>query len=254
MQRYFIKTDQIKDQQVRITGDDVHHITTVMRGNIGDQLILCSDDKRTYLTQIAHLSKTEVTVEVVEEREENVELPVFVMIAQGIMKGDKFDLVVQKGTECGASGFVPVAMKRSVAKIEGAKRDKKVLRWQKIALEATRQAHRQIIPVVHEPTTLKQLINSAGDYDECLFAYETREAHFKSALKEVVQKLKPGMRLLILIGPEGGIDSSEVNELTTAGFHAIGLGPRILRTETAPLYVLSALSYALEIERRIEHE
>ena len=253
MQRYFIKSDQLIDHQVIITGDDVHHIRDVMRANMGDHLILCTYDKRSYLVEIVDLNKMEVKVKVVETKEENVELPVSVTIAQGITKGDKFDWVVQKATECGASGFIPVAMKRSVARIDAKKVDKKVERWQKIALEAARQSHRQVVPNVCMPVDMKGLVVQAAEYDVCLFAYEAQGADAQHGLADVISKFEPGMRVLVLIGPEGGIDESEVDMLVKVGFRAVGLGPRILRTETAPIYVMSAVSYALEIEGRNRH-
>ena len=251
MQRYFIKKEQIKKGVATIVGTDVHHITSVMRARVGDALLLCTCEKETFRVEIIDLDKAEIRAKITEKKEEKVELPVFVTIAQGITKGDKFDLVVQKGTECGASAFVPVAMKRCVAKIEANKAPKKVMRWQKIALEAARQAHRQSVPEIATPTDLHNLIKQASAYDVCLFAYEAFETKDQKNLAAIVAQLTPGARVLVLIGPEGGIDEKEVALLQAVGFVPIGLGPRILRTETAPLYVLAALSYGLEIERRI---
>jgi len=250
MQRYFIKNDQLVNDQAIIIGDDVHHISNVMRANVGDHIILCACDKKSYLVEITHLGKIEIKVKVVETREENVELPIFVSIAQGITKGDKFDLVLQKATECGASAFLPVAMKRSVAKIDEKKASKKILRWQKIAMEAARQSHRQVVPHVHMPVDMKGLISMAAEYDVCLFAYEGYCDNSQYGLADAISKFESGMRVLILIGPEGGIDGEEFDMLIEDGFREVGLGPRVLRTETAPIYVMAALSYALEIEGR----
>jgi len=251
MQRYFIKSDQLVDGQAIISGDDAHHIINVMRANIGDHIILCTCDKKSYLVEIIALCKAEVRTKLIETKEENIELPISVTIAQGIPKGNKFDLVIQKATECGASGFVPVAMKRSVAKIDASKASKKVERWQKIALEAARQSHRQVVPNVHMPVDIKGLLAMEPEFDACLFAYEEFDTDSKHELANAIAQFTAGMCVLVLIGPEGGIDASEVELLTNAGFSAVGLGPRILRTETAPIYVMSVLSYALEVERRL---
>lgn len=250
MQRYFIKSEQLVNQQAIITGDDVHHIRDVMRASIGDQIMLCTCDKTSYLVQVIGLKKEEVKVQVVEKKEMHAELPIFVTIAQGITKGDKFDWVLQKATECGASAFVPVAMKRSVAKVDAKKADKKVERWQKIVLEAARQSHRQVVPTVSFPVDINGLIAMTSQYDVCLFAYEGHGVDASRELARAIDRFDTGMRVLILIGPEGGIDESEVDDLMKAGFTAVGLGPRILRTETAPIYIMSAISYALEIEGR----
>ena len=248
MQRYFIKSDQLVDDQVIITGDDIHHIRDVMRASVGDRIILCTCAKKSYLVEIIYLHKMGIKVQVVEAIAENTELSVFVAIFQGIAKGDKFDFVVQKATECGASEFVPVAMKRSVARFDEKKASKKVERWQRIAYEAARQAHRQVVPSVKMPVDIKGLIRMAGEYDVCLFAYEVSDVDSRCALADEIKKFAAGIRVLVLIGPEGGIDQSEVDLLLNAGFIAIGLGPRILRTETASVYVMSAISYALEVE------
>lgn len=249
MQRYFIKSDQIVDKQVTIIGDDVHHIRDVMRTSQGDHMIVCTTDKKSYLVEVTHLTKTEIHALVVKTIEENVELPIFVTIAQGITKGDKFDFVLQKATECGTSAFVPVAMKRSVAKVDAKKVDKKVCRWQKIALEAARQSHRQVVPAVERPIDMDGLVALAANYDVCLFAYEVHGEGSQYALADVMASSWLGMRVLVLIGPEGGIDKSEVDVLTESGFKAVGLGPRILRTETAPIYLMSVISYAMELSR-----
>ena len=250
MQRYFIKSDQLVDDHAVIVGDNVHHVLNVMRASVGDRIIVCTCAKKSYLVEIVNLNKMEVKVKIVETRVENVELPIYVTISQGIVKGDKFDLVVQKATECGASVFIPVAMKRSVAKIDGPSANKKVKRWQRIALEAARQAHRQVVPSVKMPVDIRDLISMASEYDVCLFAYEECGMDGQSALADVIRKFKPDMQVLVLIGPEGGIDQSEARLLVEAGFRSVGLGPRTLRAETAPIYVMSAISYALEIEGR----
>jgi 16S rRNA (uracil1498-N3)-methyltransferase len=247
MQRYFINANQLVEGQAIITGDDVHHIGAVMRANVGDYFVLCVRGGGSYIVEICEISKTEVHARVVETKEENAELPVFVTISQAIMKGDKFDWVLQKATECGASEFIPVAMKRSVAKIDVKKANKKVERWQKITLEAARQSHRQMVPDVRMPVDMKGLISEMGKYDMCLFAYEAHVGESEYALADVIAGFEPGMRVLVLVGPEGGIAESEVNMLTEAGFTAVGLGPRILRTETAPIYVMSVISYAMEL-------
>jgi len=254
MQRYFIEKTQLINDEAIITGEAAHHLRNVMRASIGEQVIICTGKQSSYLAEITHLHKMNITVRIVEKRKENVELPIFVTIAQGITKADKFDLVLQKATECGATAFIPVAMQRSVAKIEATKAAKKNQRWQKIVLEAARQSHRQIVPKVANPLAINDLISLTSQYDICLFADEAYATNCQKPLAKIMDKLKRDLRILVLIGPEGGIADSEVELLTNAGFSAIGLGPRILRTETAAIYLMSALSYVLEIEGRLADE
>ena len=251
MQRYFVKNSQIKNDEIEITNSDVHHITTVMRGQIGDEILLCSDCGVTYFSQIIELNKTAVRLKLIGEKEENSEMPVHVVVAQGLAKSDKLEMVVQKITECGAVGFIPTVMKRSVVKVDSKKIDKKLERWQKIALEAARQSHRQVVPEIYNLATFDEVTKMAKDYDLCFFGYEAHTSEVASGLKDVIASLKPGMKVLALIGPEGGIDPDEVIKLVAAGFIMVGLGPRIMRTETAPVYMMAALSYGIEIERKI---
>lgn len=251
MQRYFVDISQMNLDEVTLTDGDAHHLVNVMRQQLGDVVLLCTSDKKTYFAEITQLSKGSVLLKVVGPKEENPELPVFVTLAQGLPKGDKLETIVQKATECGAVAYVPVGMKRSIVKLDPKKVGAKLVRWQKIALEAARQSHRQVVPQVMAPTDLTGLINMASDFDVCLFAYEAHTEDVAHGLADVIAQLTPEMKVLVLVGPEGGVDETEVIELIAAGFKVVGLGPRIMRTETAPIYIMSALSYGLEIERRI---
>ncbi|MFS0861614.1 16S rRNA (uracil(1498)-N(3))-methyltransferase [Fredinandcohnia sp. 179-A 10B2 NHS] len=247
MQRYFV--DELNDSQAVITGEDVHHITRVMRMNIGDNIICCNNGK------IAQCSITEITndtvfADVVEWVENANELPVKVCIASGLPKGDKLEYVIQKGTELGATEFVPFLGARSIVKWDSKKGQKKVERWNKIAKEAAEQSHRAVIPVIQQPLSLKELIAHSDLYDYKLIAYEEdAKRGEKSNLARVLSELKDGQSLLVIIGPEGGLSEKEVLMLQEEGFLSCSFGPRILRTETAPLYVLSAVSYHFELAR-----
>ena len=180
--------------------------------------------------------------------EAQTELPIEVTIAQGLPKGDKFEWVIQKATECGASEFIPLEMERSVVKLDARKAGKKIERWNKIAKEAAEQSHRQMVPNVTSVQTLKQLLANASQYDICLFAYEeTAKQGELAQLKQTLSTIENYKKLLVIVGPEGGISEKEETILLESGFKPCALGPRILRTETAPIYILSAISYALEL-------
>lgn len=247
MQRYFIDGTLEVGKIVTIIGESVHQLTKVMRSTIGDCIKLSSENNQSAFGEIIEILKHEIRVKVVEIIEEKVELPVNVTIAQGLIKGDKFDWVIQKATECGANFFIPVRMKRSVVKIEDKKTASKVQRWQKISFEAARQSHRQVVPKVSEVIDFSELIKIKDSFDLCLFAYENYEKNSVHSLATHIRNMKRDNKILVVIGPEGGIDDKEVKLLVDAGFDSIGLGPRILRTETAPIYFLSAISYELEI-------
>ena len=175
------------------------------------------------------------------------EMPVHVTIACGLPKGDKLDLIVQKGTELGMKGIIPFKAERSVVKWDDKRGAKKIERLRKIAKEAAEQCHRTVIPEVENPLTIRQLLQLVNTFDVLLFADEedakSDEPHrIADRLKNVYLEQK----VLVVFGPEGGLSRTEADALRAAGFHPTSLGPRILRTETAPLYLLSAMSCEFE--------
>lgn len=244
MQKYFISTKDLENKV--ITGDDVFHIRSVVRSRIGDE-ILVSDENKTYLVKITSITNNEVAYEIIKEEIGNTELPVFVSIFQGYPKGDKLEDVIKHGTELGAYEFYPVIMKRSVFKLEPKKKEAKLLRFNKIAKEAAEQSFRLKIPKVVDILSLKQI--DFSKYDKKILCYEeTAKNNDLSNYKSIISTLKPNDKVAIVIGPEGGIDDSEVNYLLEQGFIPCALGPRILRTETAIFYALSTISYEMELK------
>ncbi|WP_345239759.1 16S rRNA (uracil(1498)-N(3))-methyltransferase [Pontibacillus salipaludis] len=247
MQRYFVPSSGWNDSQVVITGEDVHHIGKVMRMKPEHHILCCTPEGDLAECEITDITTETVTCQIVEWLEEEKELPASVIIAQGLPKGDKMEHVIQKGTELGASQFIPFEAERSIVKWDQKKSQKKITRYQKIAKEASEQSHRTMIPSVSELHSLGDLIALQPNYDWVVFAYED-EAKSQSyrSLKEVLTQIQQGQRILVIIGPEGGFSEQEVQTLKEAGALAVRLGPRILRTETAATYFLSALSYQLE--------
>lgn len=248
MQRYFVPMNQLKEDVVTITGDDCHHIAKVLRMTPKQEIICVFPNAQAALVEIENITNEQVTGSVIEWLNEEKELPVSVTIASGLPKGDKLEYIVQKGTELGASAFIPFIADRSIVKWDAKKAPKKIERLQKIAKEAAEQSHRTIVPQVDMPATLRQLLEQSSKYDVCLIAYEEEaKQNEKSALSQAISSLKQGSSVMVVFGPEGGLTETEVELLQKAGFIACGLGPRILRTETAPLYVLAAVSYHLEL-------
>ena len=247
MQRYFVPAINFSDNKVTITGDDVHHITRVMRMEIGDEIICNHPSGKAAVSTITTVSENEVVVSINKWQEQNAELPIHVTVAQGLPKGDKLELILQKGTELGAAGFIPFQAARSVVKWDKKKVSKKIERFKKIVKEASEQSHRTLLPQVESIETLQDLIGSSDSYDHKYVAYEetTRELPTQK-LSYYFDQIRVGEKVLICIGPEGGFSESEITKLHTAGFKSIRLGPRILRTETAALYALASLSYHFE--------
>lgn len=250
MQRYFLENTNINGNTVKIIGDDFHHITRVMRMEPGEEIITVNESGLSAITKISAFTNDAVIGTVLEWKNEEKELPIKVAIASGLPKGDKLDYIVQKGTELGATEFIPFNAARSVVKWDHKKASKKIERLQKIAKEAAEQSHRSVLPIVREPVTVHSLIQYAERFDFKLIAYEEEAKRGEKAqLAKVLTAVQSGQSILFVFGPEGGLTMEEVYQLSEAGFIACGLGPRILRTETAPLYALAAVSYQVELLR-----
>ncbi|WP_332690876.1 16S rRNA (uracil(1498)-N(3))-methyltransferase [Halalkalibacter lacteus] len=250
MQRYFVAKEQMTDRHIHIIGDDVRHILRVMRMDVGDEIICSNNDSRTVKCCISSQTEKEIIADIIEELHPNTELPVHVTIAQGLPKGDKFELIVQKGTELGASGFLPYAAARSIVKWDKKKAGKKIERLEKIAKEAAEQSYRERIPTVYDIHSFAELKQELSSYDAVLLAYEeSAKSGEQAKLVKTLTALSPRSSILIIIGPEGGMTEEEVSQLTEEGAIPCGFGPRIVRTETASLYALAAISYHFELMR-----
>ncbi len=246
MQRYFIE-DNIEDNEtISIAGEDAHHIIQVMRMTPGDMVYVVSN-QQTYMMEVIEGTSKSVILRVANKLESTNEMPIQVSLVCGLPKGDKLELITQKGTELGMTSLYPFKAKRSIVKWDDQKNEKKVARLQKIAKEASEQSHRSVIPEIHRPITLQELLKISNSYDVKYVAYEedakvSHRQKFADQLKKVYDKKS----ILIVFGPEGGLDPEEIERLKENDFETIALGPRILRAETAPLYALAAISYEYE--------
>ena len=247
MSKFFVRENQISNNIIEILDDDVNHIKNVLRLNINEEIKICNQDSsKNYNCKILEISPKKVVCEILEELENEAEGNVELHIFQGLPKADKMELIIQKGTELGVTEFIPVNMKRCIVKLDGKDEAKKIDRWNKISEVAAKQSGRDIIPKVRSLMTVKQLENQIKDFDLFLVAYEMEKENY---IKNELQKLKStkeNYKIAVLIGPEGGLDVSEVDCLRLAGAKVISLGARILRTETVALQVSSIIMYELE--------
>ncbi|WP_040207935.1 16S rRNA (uracil(1498)-N(3))-methyltransferase [Neobacillus jeddahensis] len=249
MQRYFVKQEAI-DDHFFIDEEDRHHIVKVMRMQKGDQIICVDPKGKQAVCRLAEITDSSVVADVVQWDDGISELPISITIASGLPKGDKLEWIIQKGTELGAHQFIPFAAARSIVKWDEKKSTKKIERWQKIAKEAAEQSHRSFMPEIISPMSFKEMLEKSNEYHYKLAAYEEESRNGEtSVLSSTLQKMNKGESLLLVFGPEGGLAEEEVKQLKDHGFRLCGLGPRILRTETAPLYSLAAISYHFELLR-----
>ena len=244
MQHFFVTPDQVEKPYIYIEGSDVNHMKNVLRMRAGEKLEISDGDNRKYVCQVCDYVEGRAQLEILEERELDTELPSQIWLFQGLPKSDKMELVVQKAVELGAYAVVPVAAKRSVVRLDGPKAEKKVKRWNEIAKSAAKQAGRGIIPEVKSVCSFDAALKAAGSLDVVLFPYELAEG--MDYTRKVIEEIQPGQSVGIFIGPEGGFEKEEEEKALAAGARVITLGRRILRTETAPLMVLSILGYHLE--------
>jgi 16S rRNA (uracil1498-N3)-methyltransferase len=249
VQRYFVK-QLANDNHFIIDEEDRHHIVKVMRMQIGDQVICVDSEGKQAVCRLAEITDSSVVADVVQWKDEITELPISITIASGLPKGDKLEWIVQKGTELGAHKFLPFTAARSVVKWDEKKSAKKIDRWQKIAKEAAEQSHRAFMPEILSPMSFKAMLEKSKDFHYKLAAFEEESRNGETSIfSATLQKIKKGESLLLVFGPEGGLADDEVQLLKDNGFGLCGLGPRILRTETAPLYSLAAISYHFELLR-----
>ena len=244
MQQYFIK-GQVENPVIIKDKDTVKHMFNVMRLTEDDQVVLVFEDG---IKRLARVTDRENHVfEVIEDLTDNVEMPVSVTIASGFPKGDKLELVTQKATELGAQAIWAFPADWSVVKWDGKKLAKKEDKLAKIALGAAEQSKRNRVPEVEKKG---EFLSELDNFDKIFIAYEeTAKAGELATLARELAQVESGQKILFIFGPEGGISPSEIDAFEEAGGVKIGLGPRIMRTETAPLYALSSVSYALELNK-----
>ena len=244
MYRFFVEPSQVEGHTIRILGSDVNHIKNVLRMKTGEGILISSGDDLEYACYIEEMGSEEVLAHVMYVQEAGYELSSRIYLFQGLPKGDKMELIIQKAVELGVHEVIPVSTRRAVVKLEGKKEENKIRRWQAIAGSAAKQSKRMYVPEVKPVMRFSQAIEQAKELDIVLLPYELAEGMRKT--KEIIAQIKPGGSIGVFIGPEGGFDEEEVRMAVEMGAKAITLGKRILRTETAGLTVLSVLMFALE--------
>lgn len=247
MFQFFVDNSQIVDKTVRIEGNDVNHIKNVLRMKIGEELnVVTADSDKEYRCAVREYTQDEVICDLLFIKENNTELDAAITIYQGLPKADKMELIIQKAVELGAAKIVPVAMDRSVVKLDGGKEDKKITRWNTISEAAAKQSKRRFVPQVTNVMTFAEALSDAEGADYKLLPYELCDMDTMQATRDIVASIKRGSKVAVFIGPEGGFSEKEIEAATIAGVNQVTLGHRILRTETAGMMVLSWLVMQLE--------
>jgi 16S rRNA (uracil1498-N3)-methyltransferase len=212
---------------------------------VGEEIAVSNgQDGKEYRCGILELGEECIVCELRFVKEDGVELSSQVYLFQGLPKADKMEMIIQKCVELGVYAVVPVATKRCVVKLDDKKSKSKIARWQGIAEAAAKQSKRRIVPEIMDVMSFRQALQFVSDFEVKIIPYELAENMEKT--KEIIQNIKPGQKIAVFIGPEGGFDESEVEQALQNGTEPITLGKRILRTETAGLTVMSWIMYQLE--------
>ena len=244
MHHFFVTPQQISGDKIRIEGGDVNHMKNVLRMKLQDKAEISDGESRTYLCEVEAYEEDVAILHILEEMEADTEPASKLYLFQGLPKSDKMELIVQKAVELGVYQVIPVAMKRSVVRLDDKKAAKKADRWNSIAESAAKQAGRSRIPEVTMPLSYNEALKMAEELDVTLLPYEL--AGGMEVTREVIRQIKSGQSVGIFIGPEGGFEPEEVDAAVSMGAKVITLGRRILRTETAGLATLAVLMFELE--------
>jgi 16S rRNA (uracil1498-N3)-methyltransferase len=239
MSRFYVPTPQIEKGMLRVEGNEVKHIRRVLRLKAGDEIIVFDSLGKEYEGAIIEETTSSVVIKIQNIFLSKRDSPLDVTLAQSLLKGEKMDYLIQKATELGVKEIIPFFSSRSVPLLEKSGRLKRHHRWGRIAIEASKQCGRGVVPKIEPLQDYSEMLQLASPGSLRLILWE-REG---GKLKEVLERSKEKTRIFFIIGPEGGFSQEEVEEAKRAGFIPVTLGRRILRAETASLCLLSILQY-----------
>ena len=244
MFNFFAADGSRRDDCYYIEGSDLNHIRNVLRMKPGDRFLI-SEKGVSSLCELTELNEGCAVALIIEEGFQNTELPVELHLFQGLPKADKMELIIQKCTELGVHRIVPCEMHRCVVKIEDKKKKSKIQRWQAISESAAKQSKRSIIPEIGDILPFSLLKERVKDFDLFIVPYENERG--MKATADTLDMIKSGMKIGILIGPEGGFEEKEIDSLLTSGAIPLSLGSRILRTETAAITAVGMCMLHIEM-------
>lgn len=245
MHKFFAAPEQIGEETIRLTGENCHHLRHVLRLKNGQEILIKDGQGTDYYCIIEASSDAEIICRIEDIQRSFTELPAAVSLFQGLPKQEKMEWIIQKCVELGVAEIYPVAMKRSVSKLDEKTAAKKTERWNKIAESAAKQSGRDVVPIVHLPISFRRALEMAAQYQDFFVPHEA--AAGIADTRRALVAVKKSARIGCMIGPEGGFSPEETQNLAqVANQRMITLGKRILRTETAGMVFLSMLSIMIE--------
>ncbi|MCL0051937.1 16S rRNA (uracil(1498)-N(3))-methyltransferase [Peptococcaceae bacterium] len=240
MHHFFVAPSDVEQDRVFIKGSDARHIAKVLRLIKGDKITVSDGAKNLYKVELANVALNVVECRIIESISIETQPCFKLTLMQCLPKSSKMELVIQKGTELGVSCFVPLMCKRTIVKLDEKSIKTKLRRWKKIAYEAAKQSRRLTVPEVLEPISLREAIEKIDEKALILMPWEGEQA---VSLKDVLSEYEKLNRAYVIIGPEGGFETEEVELAKKHNAKIVSLGKRIMRAETAGLYVASVLVY-----------
>lgn len=245
--RFFVTSDQIDNGLVTVRGDDAHHISRSLRMAAGEHITVCDSAANEYECALAEFLPDCVRCKILTVKKQETEPPCRITLYQALPKGDKLDTVIQKSVECGASVIVPFESARCIVRAKPEAEQKKRERRLRIAGEAAKQCGRGVLPRVEATVGFSEMLSLAKKADLVLFCFEGEGTE---PISRILAQNKPqaGQDIALIVGSEGGFSLAEAEQALAAGFRMTGLGKRILRTETAPIFALACISAALELQ------
>ncbi|MGA2315406.1 MAG: 16S rRNA (uracil(1498)-N(3))-methyltransferase [Thermodesulfobacteriota bacterium] len=239
MSRFYVPQPRIEKGMLKIEGDEVKHIRKVLRLKAGDEIIVFDGLGKEFEGAIVEEGLSSVVIKIQNIFSSKRDSPLEVTLAQSLLKGEKMDYLIQKATELGVKEIIPFFSSRSVPLLEKSKKLKRHHRWEKIAIEASKQCGRGVVPKIESLQDYSDMLQTASPDTLRLILWEKEGIK----LKEILERLKEKKKIFFIIGPEGGFSQLEVDEAKKTGFIPVTLGRRILRAETASLCFLSILQY-----------
>ena len=230
MQRYFIK-----NKDMLLEESDIKHIKKVMRMNINDKIEVVYNNKL-HICEITSLEP--FNIKVIEKLDEDKKTKIELTVAVALVKEQKMDLILQKLTELGVSRIIPVSMERSIVKLDKERFNKKKVRWESICKEASEQSKSTNIPISEDIKSIKDLTKEDADLK---LVASTKEK--EKLLNYYLQSIEDCAKIIMVIGPEGGISDKEEDILVSNGYNRVSFGNLIFRVETATIYVASIINY-----------
>ncbi len=240
MIRIFLSPENLTSKNITITGEQARYLSLVLRVKPGDSFIVFDGLGNKYTCRIVQSRKKEITAEQITKEPYSVESSISIILAQSIPKGDKMDFIIQKATELGVNNIVPIISERSQIRQTG-----KTERWGKIALSAAQQSGREKVPNISRTISYDDFIYSCSGASPASTGILLYEEEKRQGLKKILANFKHCKKIVLLVGPEGGFSKNEIDMAIAKDFTSASLGPRILRTETAPIAALSIIQYEL---------